>query len=176
MLQRRHLSARKQSSNKVSDQGRPACGWYIMVIEFQFVIFHGIFFLLQFCKSRCLEKCWTYLYRYPISYLKYAMPCCSGVVSLFKYITSCCAHPYSRYIVFAGLALFSFYVRIVLIPMLYLRYGAHIGITKYELVKIIAPSEFVVVGIYVAIQIYWLVDACIIIVKYADMVGQIKRD
>ena len=68
--------------------------------------------------------------------------------------------------VFSGLAIFSFSIRTVLVPVLYFFYAAHIGM-------IMVPSEFVAVFIYVIIQIYWLVDAFVIIVENAE---QIKQD
>ena len=74
--------------------------------------------------------------------------------------------------VFAGLAIFSFSIRTVLVLVLYFFYAAHIGVTQYELVMIMAPSEFVAVFIFVIIQIYWLMDAFVIIVKNGEQTKQ----
>ena len=136
-------------------------------------------FILQLCKNRYLAKCWTYLSyccKYSISCLKYMVSRCNSVIAIFKSIVSCCLHLCPCYIVFAGMALISFSVRIVLVSMLYVFYGTQIGITKYELVQNITPSEVVAVGIYTALQILWLVDALVIIVRYGDMKDQMKQD
>ncbi|XP_065902166.1 uncharacterized protein [Dysidea avara] len=133
----------------------------------------------KLCKNRYLAKCWTYLSyccKYSISCLKYMVSRCNSVIAIFKSIVSCCLHLCPCYIVFAGMALISFSVRIVLVSMLYVFYGTQIGITKYELVQNITPSEVVAVGIYTALQILWLVDALVIIVRYGDMKDQMKQD
>ena len=75
--------------------------------------------------------------------------------------------------VFSFLTSFTFAFRIALVPLLYLSY---FGVSYNVLLRTIDPFELMAAGVYVAIQIYWFVDANYIILKYEDMVDEIKQD
>ena len=75
--------------------------------------------------------------------------------------------------VFSFLTSFTFAFRIALVPLLYLSY---FGVSYNVLLRTIDPFELMAAGVYVAIQIYWFVDANYIILKYEDMVDEIKLD